>query len=151
MSATDFVATYFATLRDLRAASGGAAASEASCHPALAALLDAVGAELRPRVRCVGQLQNFLGADAPDFGLYADDQFSPEHAVGDAPGPAPGQKPARGVVAVKGPGADVLGVGPSPPVAANRKRLGPPRRNQSRPSRRRCGAPTRHIPAITQK
>ena len=70
---------YFAGLRRIRA-SGGATGERSSYAP-LAALLDAVGATLKPRVFCVGELAD-QGAGHPDFGLYT--------APGAARPPAPG-------------------------------------------------------------
>ncbi|MDE2995009.1 MAG: hypothetical protein OXU67_14135 [Chloroflexota bacterium] len=82
------VETYLADLRRIRA-SGGATA-ETSIYTPLEMLLDAVGAGLRPKVFCVGQLRD-QGAGHPDFGLYAARQVQrggrhkgdqlPEHGV----------------------------------------------------------------------
>ena len=69
---TAAVQTYLEHLREIRA-SGGATA-ELSYHPALNNLLAAVGATLKPKVRCVGELQD-MGAGHPDFGLYAAKQM----------------------------------------------------------------------------
>ncbi len=105
--------TYLTALHFVR--STGAGVAETSHYPALAALLDAVGASLQPAVRCVGQLANLLGAGSPDFGLYAGNQF-PRRADLAAKPPA-GEKPARGVVEAKGTAADVLAIAASPQVA----------------------------------
>ena len=102
--------TYFTALTVVRAT--GAGVAETSYYPALSALLDSVGAELQPTVRCVGQLANLLGVGSPDFGLYSADQFPRKSDL--AAKPVPGQKPARGVVEVKGTAADVLGIAGSP-------------------------------------
>ncbi len=88
---------YLTSLRDLRTT--GAAVAETSYYPALATLLDAVGAELSPYVRCVGQLKNVLGSGSPDFVLYSADQFP------------------RGVVEAKSTGAELNAVAASPQVA----------------------------------
>ena len=61
------VEDYFTGLRRMRA-SGGATGERSSYGP-LAALLDAVGATLKPKVFCVGELAD-QGAGHPDFGLY---------------------------------------------------------------------------------
>ena len=75
----------------------GAGVQELSYYPALAELLSGVGKTLKPKVRCVSQLKN-VAAGMPDFGLFTADQFQ---RATDAK-PMPGQKPARGVVEVKG-------------------------------------------------
>ena len=62
------VETYLSDLRRIRG-SGGATAEVSSYGP-LELLLNAVGAGLRPKVFCVGQLKD-QGAGHPDFGLYA--------------------------------------------------------------------------------
>lgn len=43
--------TYLRSLRDIR--STGSAVAETSYYPALAGLLDSIGATLKPKVRCV--------------------------------------------------------------------------------------------------
>ena len=65
---TAAVETYFADLGRVRA-SGGATGERSSYGP-LSNLLNAVGATLRPKVFCVGELAD-QGAGHPDFGLYA--------------------------------------------------------------------------------
>ena len=105
--------TYLAALAFVR--SSGAGVAETSYYPALAALLDTVGAGLSPAVRCVGQLANLLGAGSPDFGLYSLDQFPRRADL--AAKPAAGQKPARGVVEAKGTTADVLAIAGGAQVA----------------------------------
>ena len=72
-------------------------------YPALSALLDAIGAELSPPVRCVGQLANVLGVGSPDSGLYSADQFPRKSDL--ATKPVAGQTPARGVIEAKGTAA----------------------------------------------
>ena len=65
---TTVVETYFADLGRVRA-SGGATGERSSYGP-LANLLNAVGATLKPKVFCVGELAD-QGAGHPDFGwLY---------------------------------------------------------------------------------
>ena len=88
---TTAVESYFADLRRIRA-SGGATAETSSYTP-LENLLNAVGAGLKPKVFCVGQLRN-LGAGHPDFGLYAAKQVKRGQ-------PREGQVPEHGVVEVK--------------------------------------------------
>ena len=85
------VETYFADLCRVRA-SGGATGERSSYGP-LANLLNAVGATLRPKVFCVGELAD-QGAGHPDFGLYAAKQVQKGR-------PREGQTPERGVIEVK--------------------------------------------------
>ena len=85
------VETYFADLRRVRA-SGGATGERSSYGP-LANLLNAVGATLKPKVFCVGELAD-QGAGHPDFGLYAAKQVQKGR-------PREGQAPERGVIEVK--------------------------------------------------
>ena len=75
---TTAVEAYFEHLRGIRA-SGGATAETSSYTP-LENLLNAVGAGLKPKVFCVGQLRN-LGAGHPDFGLYAAKQVQARPAA----------------------------------------------------------------------
>ena len=88
---TAAVEAYFVDLRRVRA-SGGATGERSSYGP-LGDLLNAVGAALKPKVFCVGELAN-LGAGHPDFGLYAAKQAQKGRR-------REGQTPERGVVEVK--------------------------------------------------
>ena len=81
-------------------ASGGATGERSSYGP-LANLLNAVGATLKPKVFCVGELAD-QGAGHPDFGLYASHQVQRGR-------PRQGQAPERGVVEVKPPGEETGG------------------------------------------
>ena len=90
------VEAYFADLRRVRASGG--ATEERSYYPALATLLGAVGATLRPKVFCVPEPAD-QGAGHPDFALYSARQLRRGR-------PRPGQIPERGVVEVKGVGED---------------------------------------------
>ena len=85
------VEDYFSGLRRIRA-SGGATGERSSYGP-LAELLNAVGATLKPKVFCVGELAD-QGAGHPDFGLYTARQVQRDRPRG-------GQVPERGVVEVK--------------------------------------------------
>ena len=96
---TAAVETYFADLARIYA-SGGATGERSSYGP-LANLLNAVGATLRPKVFCVGELAD-QGAGHPDFGLYAAQQVQRGR-------PRQGQLPERGVVEVKPPDEDTGG------------------------------------------
>ena len=91
---TAAVEAYFAELGRIRA-SGGATGERSSYAP-LANLLDAVGATLKPKVFCVGELAD-QGAGHPDFGLYTAKQVQRGR-------PREGQTPERGVVEVKASG-----------------------------------------------
>jgi hypothetical protein len=85
------VETYLADLQRVRA-SGGATGERSSYGP-LANLLNAIGAMLKPKVFCVGELAD-QGAGHPDFGLYAAKQVQKGQ-------PKQGQVPEGGVVEVK--------------------------------------------------
>ena len=88
---TAAVVTYFADLGRIRA-SGGATGERSSYGP-LANLLNTIGATLRPKVFCVGELAD-QGVGYPDFGLYGAKQVQRGR-------PREGQVPERGVVEVK--------------------------------------------------
>jgi len=105
----DAVATYLRDLRDIRAS--GSAVKETSYYPALAALLNSVGGEVRPKVRCVLTLKN-RGAGIPDGGLFTADQIGKQAPSGAFPAPLP----ARGVLEVKGTRDDVVAIAKSPQV-----------------------------------
>ena len=88
----------------------GAAVKETSYYPALAELINAIGAKLNPKVRFVSQVRN-TGAGIPDAGLFTAEQM---RAVGDADVPV--QAPARGVMEIKPPTDDVLAIAASAQV-----------------------------------
>ena len=88
---TAAVEAYFADLARVRASGG--ATEERSSYAPFANLLNAVGAALKPKVFCVGELAD-QGAGHPDFGLYAAKQVQRGR-------PRAGQTPERGVVEVK--------------------------------------------------
>ena len=85
------VEDYLADLRRIRASGG--ATGERSYYPPLTNLLNTVGATLKPKVFCVGELAE-QGAGHPDFGLYAAKQVQRGR-------PREGQVPECGVVEVK--------------------------------------------------
>jgi hypothetical protein len=85
---------YLRQLRDIHGS--GAGVPETSYYPALSNLLNAVGATLKPKVRCIINPAN-RGAGIPDGGFYTSDQF-PKSSHTD---PLPGTKPARGVIEAK--------------------------------------------------
>lgn len=86
---------YLSDLSSIRAT--GAGTQETSYYPALAALLNTLGQGLKPNVLCVLQLQN-KGAGLPDGGLFTQDQLRKTELTE----AFQGQKPARGVVEIKG-------------------------------------------------
>ena len=88
---TAAVEAYCADLGRVRASGGST--GERSTYGPLANLLNAVGASLKPRVFCVGELAD-QGAGHPDFGLYAANQVQRGQ-------PRETQTPERGVVEVK--------------------------------------------------
>jgi len=96
----DAVEQYLADLAAIH--STGAALPETSGYGALASFLNEVGKSLDPKVRCVMGLKN-QGADYPDLDLFTAEQC---RNVADFSALA-GQVPARGVVEVKSPSADV--------------------------------------------
>ncbi|MCZ0943683.1 MAG: N-6 DNA methylase, partial [Gammaproteobacteria bacterium] len=85
------VEDYLADLRRVRASGG--ATGELSNHGPLANLLNAIGATLKPKAFCVGELAD-QGAGHPDFGIYAAKQVQRGR-------PREGQLPECGVVEVK--------------------------------------------------
>ncbi len=90
----NLVETYIRDLKDIR--SSGEAVKETSYYPSLSNLLNAIGKDLKPKVRCIIHLKN-RGAGIPDGGLFSKDQFQ---KITDGE-PLQGQKPSRGVIEVK--------------------------------------------------
>jgi REP element-mobilizing transposase RayT len=90
--------------------------AETSFYPALATLLNAVGATLAPKVRCIIHLKN-RGEGLPDGGLFTAEQFKNKRgAEADDDTIFTAQLPARGVLEVKAPGAALLAVAQSDQV-----------------------------------
>ena len=85
---------YFTELHRVRASGG--ATGKRSYYPALASLLGAVGATLKPKVFCVQELAD-QGGGHPDFALYTAKQVQKGR-------PSSGQVPERVVVEVKSVG-----------------------------------------------
>jgi hypothetical protein len=85
------VEDYFTGLRD--AYRTGAGTRERTYYPAVNNLLNAIGADLKPRVHCISDVAN-TGAGHPDFGLYAASQLQKGE-------PRKGQDPERGVIEMK--------------------------------------------------
>src|SRR6266446_6594949 len=91
--------TYLRDLRDIR--SSGANVPETSFYGPLANLLNEIGRTLKPRVRCIINPKN-QGGGLPDGGFFTADQL-PRTGEPDLHA----QRPARGVMEVKGTGDDV--------------------------------------------
>src|SRR5216117_3595803 len=101
------VETYLEELNAIR--SSGGAVKETSYYPALSNLLNEVGKTLKPRVRCIINIQN-AGAGLPDGGLYTAEQFQ-KQAKGALKGELrEGQFPARGAIEVKSTGEEVKNI-----------------------------------------
>jgi len=86
--------TYLKEISEIRAA--GAGVKETSYYGPLANLLNEIGKTLKPKVKCIINLQN-QGAGLPDGGFFTQEQFQ---KFADA-ALLPGQHPARGVMEVK--------------------------------------------------
>ena len=85
------VETYFTHLKQIRLSGG--ATPERSQYIPLANLLNTIGATLKPKVFCVGDLAD-QGAGHPDFGIYTAHQLQKGQV-------RVGQMPERGVLEVK--------------------------------------------------
>ena len=94
MPADSVLDLYLDDVRRVRALKAGTA--ETSYYPALGALLNGVGSQLRPRVFCLHHPSGDAGI--PDFGLFEQAQFRRD----EAPTWAATVIPERGVVEVKG-------------------------------------------------
>ena len=105
---------FFRQLRDIHAAG---AVPETSYYGPLAALLNSVGARLRPAVRCIIHPKS-KGAGIPDAALFTADQIP---SGGE---PSPGQSPNRGVVEAKPVAADALATAGGEQVAKYVARYG---------------------------
>ena len=90
---TTEVEAFFTELHRIR--QSGAATDERSTYTPLANLLNAVGAALKPKVRCLVEPSD-QGAGHPDLYLYTEKQMKKGR-------PRKGQTPDRGVVEVKAP------------------------------------------------
>jgi hypothetical protein len=91
--------TYLKELTEIR--TSGAGVKETSYYGPLAVLLNEIGRTLKPRVKCIINLQN-QGAGLPDGGFFTQEQFQ---KFTDA-APLSGQIPSRGVMEVKSTGDD---------------------------------------------
>ena len=97
----------------------GATTKETSGYPALATLLDAVGASLKPKVRCLIQLKN-SGAGLPDGGLFTPDQLKRT----DETAALLNLSPSRGVIEVKSVADELADIAGTAQVAGYLKRYG---------------------------
>lgn len=100
--------TYLQELRAIR--SSGAAVKETSFYPALSTLLNEVGKTLKPKVKCIINLQD-AGAGLPDGGLFTEEQI--RNNSGDLLG---GAIPARGAIEAKAASADAWRIAESKQV-----------------------------------
>ncbi len=100
---------YLSELNEIR--SSGGAVKETSYYPALSNLLNEVGKTLKPRVRCIINIQN-AGAGLPDGGLYTAEQFQKQSKAE----LREGQLPARGAIEVKSTGEEIKNIASSEQV-----------------------------------
>ncbi|HUX67472.1 MAG TPA: type ISP restriction/modification enzyme [Terriglobales bacterium] len=98
---TTAIADYLRRVAEIKAS--GAGVDELSFYPALEKLLETIGGNLRPKVRCIISLKN-RGAGQPDGGLFTADQLRHNQ-------PPPGQKPARGAIEIKPPAGELSDFG----------------------------------------
>lgn len=91
--------------------------AETSHYGALANLLNVIGKDLKPQVRCVIHPQN-KGAGIPDGGFFTADQFQKSGE------PLPGQLPVRGAMEVKPVSHDIEKLGASEQVEKYRNSYG---------------------------
>ena len=111
------VESYLKELRDIRLSGGGV--KETSYYAPLATLLNEVGSDLRPKVRCIINLRD-TGGGIPDGGFFTQDQFPRASAEE----PEEGQLPERGALEVKGLDEDVRTIAGSDQVARYLTRYG---------------------------
>lgn len=95
---TNPLEVYLRELRDIHRS--GSAVPETSYYPGLRDLLNAVGASLKPKVRCILHVSH--GAGFPDGGLFTPEQFPK------GPEPLPGTVPTRGVIEAKATSDDAF-------------------------------------------
>jgi hypothetical protein len=108
--AVKYIEQYLSGLSSKR--SSGSATPETSFYGTLENLLNAVGAELKPRVHAILPIKN-RGAGIPDGGLLTPDQFP---KTGEAE-PLPGTIPSRGAIEAKPASDDVEKIAHSEQVA----------------------------------
>jgi hypothetical protein len=92
----------------------GATVAETTHYTALQNLLNAIGATLKPSVRCITGLRKRKDVGIPDGGLFAASQFPKGEAISSDSGQIP--QPERGVIEAKGISADVRKIAKSDQV-----------------------------------
>lgn len=112
----NLVENYLAEMYEIRAARAGT--EETAYYAALANLLDGTGKTLKPRVRCILQLQN-LGAGNPDGGFFTPDQFPRGSRE-----PAGAGIPSRGAIEIKKTAEDVFATAAGEQVGRYLERYG---------------------------
>lgn len=100
---------YFKDLRDIY--NTGSSVKETSYYGAFESMANAYGKELKPKVKCVINLQN-KGAGIPDAGFFTSSQFQRGEDK-----PRDGQIPERGCAEIKSTKDDVLKIAESEQVA----------------------------------
>lgn len=106
--------SYLAGLRVLQ----DAGTAETAGYPAFKALIDAIGADLKPKILCLIHPEN-LGAGTPDAAFFTADQINARtKAI------KPGQIPTGGVAEIKGPKAELDKIQVSPQVMKYLDRYG---------------------------
>ena len=88
---------YLQRMRECR----GVVTPETGYYPPLQELLNAIGEELKPKVRIVSQPKG-AAAGVPDFGFYTEEQLRRTRKSS-----APAEKPARGAAEIKPLSADI--------------------------------------------
>lgn len=106
---------YFRSLSEIR--NTGSATKETSFYGPLETLLNELGQQLKPKVRCVMQLKQ-QGAGMPDGGLFSARQFQRSGQLKDP------TNPERGVIEVKGTGEAVSTIAQSQQVSKYWQRYG---------------------------
>lgn len=109
------VEKYFRSLSEIH--NTGSATKETSYYGPLETLLNELGQQLKPKVRCVMQLKQ-QGAGMPDGGLFSARQFQ---RSGDLKDPT---NPERGVIEIKGTGEAVSTIAQSQQVSKYWQRYG---------------------------
>ncbi len=109
---SDVIETY---LHDI-ALTRGTGVAETSGYPALAALLNALGTKLKPKVHCIINPAN-AGAGIPDGGFFTPNQFPRQGEE-----PIPGLVPERGALEVKPVEEDLRALAQSEQVARYREK-----------------------------
>jgi hypothetical protein len=115
------VEQYLADIGAIRAT--GAHVAETSFYPALSTLLNTVGQDLSPKVRCVINLRN-RGGGIPDGGLFTADQFKRRPVAESDSDPFGGLPPSRGAIEAKAPDADLIALARSEQVGKYWKTYG---------------------------